>query len=39
MKDLVEKIQKDAEVLAGNMEVCDVIYAAAVTRKGGSRND
>ena len=38
MKDLVDKIVKDAETLAGNMEVCDVIYAASMTRKGGKRN-
>ena len=38
MKDLVDKIVKDAETLAGNMEVCDVIYAANITRNGGKRN-
>lgn len=38
MKDLVDKIVKDAEILAGNMEVCDAIYAAGLVRKGGNRN-
>ena len=38
MKDLAEKVQKDAEALACNMEICDVIYAAERIRKGGKKN-
>ena len=38
MKDLAEKVQKDAEALACNMEICDVIYAAERIRKGGNKN-
>lgn len=38
MKDLLEKVVRDAESLSGHMEVCDAVWAASLARKGGNTN-
>lgn len=38
MRDLLEKMERDAEELCGHMEVCDAIFAANQVKKGETRN-
>lgn len=38
MRDLLKKMNQDAEELCGHMEVCDAIMAVNKAKKGGAEN-
>lgn len=38
IRDLLQKMEADAEELCGHMEVCNAIFAASQVRKGAGKN-